>query len=149
MLKRSNAIEYRTLGNTELNVSLAGIGGNNFGRRRVAVAAAAVVYTAIDQDVSFSDSADIQGPYDLCGEYLRQGDRTVGLAGATRPAQVEQNAAAIFWNFIDEEQRTVNELSALQPDAPLCVGIATSELIYVEPIYSEPIYCLPRSAETS
>jgi aryl-alcohol dehydrogenase-like predicted oxidoreductase len=65
-------MEYRKWANTGLNVSLVGIGCNNFGRRCDALATAAVVDAAIDTGINFFDSADIYGPNGLSEEYLGQ-----------------------------------------------------------------------------
>src|SRR5262252_1996502 len=52
-------MEYRRLGS--LNVSLVGIGCNNFGWRTDAAGAAAVVDTALDAGINFFDTADVYG----------------------------------------------------------------------------------------
>jgi aryl-alcohol dehydrogenase-like predicted oxidoreductase len=52
-------MEYRTLGS--LNVSLVGIGCNNFGWRTEAVGTASVVDAALDAGVNFFDTADCYG----------------------------------------------------------------------------------------
>jgi aryl-alcohol dehydrogenase-like predicted oxidoreductase len=52
-------MEYRKLGT--LDVSLVGIGCNNFGWRTDAAGAAAVVDTALDAGINFFDTADIYG----------------------------------------------------------------------------------------
>jgi aryl-alcohol dehydrogenase-like predicted oxidoreductase len=50
-------MEYRRLGS--LNVSLVGIGCNNFGWRIDAVETAAAVDIALDAGINFFDSADL------------------------------------------------------------------------------------------
>src|SRR5436853_210067 len=52
-------MEYRKLGS--LNVSLVGIGCNNFGWRIDAAGTAAVVDTALDAGINFFDTADVYG----------------------------------------------------------------------------------------
>jgi aryl-alcohol dehydrogenase-like predicted oxidoreductase len=54
-------MEYRCLGNSGLQVSLAGLGTNNFGRRCDAAETAAVVWKALDLGVNFIDTADVYG----------------------------------------------------------------------------------------
>jgi aryl-alcohol dehydrogenase-like predicted oxidoreductase len=54
-------LEYRSLGNSGLQVSLAGLGTNNFGRRCDAQQTAAVVHKALDLGLNFVDTADIYG----------------------------------------------------------------------------------------
>ena len=51
------AMEYRKLGS--LNVSLVGIGCNNFGWRTDAAGTAAVVDAALDAGINFFDTADV------------------------------------------------------------------------------------------
>lgn len=63
-------MEYRTLGSSGLQVSLAGLGCNNFGRRCDAAQTAAVVNAALDLGVTFFDTADVYGPGGLSEEYL-------------------------------------------------------------------------------
>src|SRR6266481_2819336 len=52
-------LEYRRLGS--LNVSLVGIGCNNFGWRTDAAGTAAVVDAALDAGINFFDTADVYG----------------------------------------------------------------------------------------
>src|SRR5215469_3033843 len=52
-------MEYRRLGS--LNVSLIGIGCNNFGWRTDAAETAAVVDAALDAGINFFDTADVYG----------------------------------------------------------------------------------------
>jgi aryl-alcohol dehydrogenase-like predicted oxidoreductase len=54
-------MRYRALGNSGLVVSVAGLGGNNFGRRLNAEATRAVVDAAIDSGITLLDTADIYG----------------------------------------------------------------------------------------
>ena len=54
-------MEHRRLGNSGLQVSLAGLGTNNFGMRLDYEQSAAVVEAALDAGITFFDTADIYG----------------------------------------------------------------------------------------
>jgi aryl-alcohol dehydrogenase-like predicted oxidoreductase len=54
-------VEYRNLGNSGLQVSVVGLGCNNFGMRLDAAATKAVVDKAIDMGITFFDTADVYG----------------------------------------------------------------------------------------
>jgi aryl-alcohol dehydrogenase-like predicted oxidoreductase len=54
-------MEYRSLGKSGLQVSLAGLGCNNFGMRIDAERTKAVVHRALDEGITFFDTADIYG----------------------------------------------------------------------------------------
>ena len=54
-------MEYRNLGRSGLRVSLAGLGCNNFGMRIDAEQTKAVVHRALDEGITFFDTADIYG----------------------------------------------------------------------------------------
>ena len=54
-------MEYRRLGNSGLQVSLAGLGCNNFGMRIDAEKTRAVVHCALDEGITLFDTADIYG----------------------------------------------------------------------------------------
>ena len=54
-------MDYRRLGNSGLQVSLAGLGTNNFGMRLDYEQSAAVVEAALDAGINFFDTADIYG----------------------------------------------------------------------------------------
>jgi aryl-alcohol dehydrogenase-like predicted oxidoreductase len=54
-------MRYRALGNSGLVVSVAGLGGNNFGRRLDVAATRAVVDAAIDSGVTLIDTAETYG----------------------------------------------------------------------------------------
>src|SRR3954469_8052323 len=60
-------MEYRKLGS--LNVSLVGIGCNNFGWRTDAAGTAAVVDASLDAGINFFDTADMYG-YGQSEEFL-------------------------------------------------------------------------------
>ena len=54
-------MEYRNLGRSGLQVSIVGIGTNNFGGRMDADATALVVNEALDAGINFFDEADVYG----------------------------------------------------------------------------------------
>jgi len=54
-------VEYRNLGRSGLEVSIVGIGCNNFGRRMDYAATEAVVGMAVDVGINFFDTADSYG----------------------------------------------------------------------------------------
>ena len=54
-------MEYRNLGDSGLKISLAGLGCNNFGMKIDAEQTRAVVHRALDEGVTFFDTADIYG----------------------------------------------------------------------------------------
>jgi aryl-alcohol dehydrogenase-like predicted oxidoreductase len=63
-------MEYRNLGRSGLQVPVAGLGCNNFGRRMDADATARVVHACLDLGVTFFDTADVYGPRGVSEEYL-------------------------------------------------------------------------------
>lgn len=54
-------MEYRSLGNSGLKVSVVGLGCNNFGARCDAERTRAIVHRALDEGVTFFDTADMYG----------------------------------------------------------------------------------------
>ncbi len=64
-------LSTRPLGRSGLDVSVIGLGGNNFGRRIDLASTRAVVGAALDAGVTFIDTADIYGR-GLSEEYLGQ-----------------------------------------------------------------------------
>src|SRR6185437_7137884 len=54
-------MEYRNMGSSGLQVTLAGLGCNNFGMRIDAEQARAVVHRALDEGITLFDTADIYG----------------------------------------------------------------------------------------
>ncbi len=54
-------MEHRNLGNSGLQVSVAGLGTNNFGRRSDYEHSVAVINKAIDLGINFIDTADVYG----------------------------------------------------------------------------------------
>ena len=63
-------MEYRNLGRSGLQVSVVGIGCNNFGGRIDADATSIVVNKALDLGINFFDTADVYGNRGLSEEYL-------------------------------------------------------------------------------
>jgi aryl-alcohol dehydrogenase-like predicted oxidoreductase len=63
-------VEFRHLGRSGLQVSVVGLGCNNFGRRCDADQTKAVVDRAIELGVNFFDTANVYGPGGLSEEYL-------------------------------------------------------------------------------
>ncbi len=63
-------MKYQGLGNSGLQVSIVGLGCNNFGRRCDRSQTAAVVHAALDAGITLFDTADIYGPGGLSEEYL-------------------------------------------------------------------------------
>jgi aryl-alcohol dehydrogenase-like predicted oxidoreductase len=57
----TQAMRYRSLGNSGLVVSVAGLGGNNFGRRLDVDATRAVVDAALDAGITLLDTAESYG----------------------------------------------------------------------------------------
>ena len=54
-------MEYRNLGNSGLQVSLMGLGGNNLGRQVNAAETVAIVEKCLELGITFFDSADVYG----------------------------------------------------------------------------------------
>lgn len=77
-------MEYRSLGNSGLKVSLTGLGCNNFAMKCDAAQTRAIVHRALDEGVTFFDTADIYGnrggSEDLLGKALGERRREVILA---------------------------------------------------------------------
>ena len=63
-------MQYRSLGKSGLQVSVVGLGCNNFGRRCDESQTTAIVHAALDSGITFFDTADIYGPSGLSEEYL-------------------------------------------------------------------------------
>ncbi|MDA0364967.1 MAG: aldo/keto reductase [Chloroflexi bacterium] len=63
-------MEYRNLGRSGLQVSIVGIGCNNFGGRMDAKATDAVVGKALDMGITLFDSADVYGGAGKSEEFL-------------------------------------------------------------------------------
>ena len=54
-------MRYRPLGSSGLMVSVVGLGANNFGRRIEAAGSRLVIDAALEEGISFIDTADIYG----------------------------------------------------------------------------------------
>jgi len=65
-------MEFRNLGRSGLQVSVVGLGCNNFGRRMDPAQTKAVVDKAIELGINFFDTANVYGPRGLSEEYLGQ-----------------------------------------------------------------------------
>ncbi len=65
-------MEQRNLGRSGLQVSVVGLGCNNFGRRCDQAQTSTVVHRALELGVTLFDTADIYGPGGLSEEYLGQ-----------------------------------------------------------------------------
>ena len=65
-------MEYRNLGRSGLQVSVVGIGCNNFGGRIDAAQTEAVVNAALDQGINLFDTADVYGNRGVSEEFLGQ-----------------------------------------------------------------------------
>lgn len=63
-------MEYRPLGNSGLQVSVAGLGTNNFGGRCDYEQSKTVVHKALDVGVNFIDTADVYGNRGLSEEFI-------------------------------------------------------------------------------
>jgi aryl-alcohol dehydrogenase-like predicted oxidoreductase len=61
-LPAMDSLRTRPLGNSGFDVSVVGLGGNNFGRRMDLAATRAVVDAALEEGINFVDTADIYGP---------------------------------------------------------------------------------------
>jgi aryl-alcohol dehydrogenase-like predicted oxidoreductase len=79
----ATVMDYRNLGRSGLQVSAAGLGCNNFGRRCDQQQTNAVVGKALELGVTLFDTADIYGPRGLSEEYLGK-----ALAGHRREAVI-------------------------------------------------------------
>src|SRR5919205_207408 len=65
-------MEYRNLGKSGLQVPVAGLGCNNFGRRLDYPGTEAVINACLDLGVTFFDTADVYGPRGVSEEYIGQ-----------------------------------------------------------------------------
>jgi 1-deoxyxylulose-5-phosphate synthase len=72
-------MKYRRLGTAGLKVSVLGLGGNTFGRSLDAGATASIIHAALDQGVTFIDTADYYGNH--------QSEEFIGRALAGRRHQ--------------------------------------------------------------
>jgi aryl-alcohol dehydrogenase-like predicted oxidoreductase len=127
-------VEYRNLGDSGLKISLAGLGCNNFGMRCDAEQTRAVVHRALDEGVTFFDTADIYGnrggSEELLGKALGKRRREVVLAtkfgmpmgagpyerGASR--RYIMAAAEASLRRLDTDYLDVYQLHQPDPDTP-------------------------------
>ncbi|MCK9519188.1 MAG: aldo/keto reductase, partial [Dehalococcoidia bacterium] len=79
-------MEYRNLGNSGLQISIVGIGCNNFGGRIDGDATQKVVDAALDQGINFFDTADTYGGGGKSEELLGRalGSRRQGVIIASK-----------------------------------------------------------------
>jgi aryl-alcohol dehydrogenase-like predicted oxidoreductase len=79
-------MEYRALGKSGLQVSVVGLGCNNFGMRCDAEQTRAVVHRALDDGVTLFDTADIYGGRGMSEELLGKalGERRKDIIVATK-----------------------------------------------------------------
>jgi aryl-alcohol dehydrogenase-like predicted oxidoreductase len=71
-MERNERMEYRNLGRSGLQVSVVGLGCNNFGMRIDADATKAVVDKAVELGINFFDTADVYGGRGKSEEFLGQ-----------------------------------------------------------------------------
>ncbi len=97
-------MEFRSLGSSGLQVSLVGLGCNNFGRRCDAEQTRAVVHRALDEGVNFFDTADMYGERggseELLGKALGSRRDDIVLAtkfGAPMGDAPDQRGASRRW----------------------------------------------------
>ena len=127
-------MEYRNLGDSGLKISLAGLGCNNFGMRCDGEQTRAVVHRAMDEGVTFFDTADIYGnrggSEELLGKALGKRRREVVVAtkfgmpmgagpyerGASR--RYVMAAAEASLRRLDTDYVDVYQLHQPDPDTP-------------------------------
>jgi len=127
-------VEYRNLGDSGLKISLAGLGCNNFGMRCDTEQTRAVVHRALDEGVTFFDTADIYGnrggSEELLGKALGKRRREVVVAskfgmpmgagpyerGASR--RYIMAAAEASLKRLDTDYLDVYQLHQPDPDTP-------------------------------
>ena len=63
-------MEYRYLGNSGLEVSVVGLGTNNFGGRTDEAGTRAVIDACFDQGINFIDTADVYGNRGMSEEFI-------------------------------------------------------------------------------
>jgi aryl-alcohol dehydrogenase-like predicted oxidoreductase len=84
-------VDARPLGDSGLSVSIVGLGCNNFGRRIELDGTRAVVDAALEQGVTFFDTADIYGGGGRSEELLGE-----VLEGQVRDGHARRSDAARF-----------------------------------------------------
>ena len=90
-------MQHRKLGNSDLAVSLLGLGCNNFGARMDLAATRAVVDKAIDLGITLLDTADIYGNYGGSEEHLGEvlGPRRKRIVLATKFGMAMNDAGTL------------------------------------------------------
>ena len=77
-------MQTRKLGSSDLDVTLIGLGCNNFGLRIDAEASRAVIYKALDLGITFFDTADVYGKRGgsetMLGQFLGSRRKDIVLA---------------------------------------------------------------------
>ncbi|MBR8640526.1 aldo/keto reductase [Streptomyces tuirus] len=73
-------MRYRTLGERGPEVSVVGVGGNNFGSRLDEDGTRAVVHAALDAGITLFDTADMYGGFGESGGARGDGERLLGAA---------------------------------------------------------------------
>ena len=73
-------MRYRTLGERGPEVSVVGVGGNNFGSRLDEDGTKAVVHAALDAGITLFDTADMYGGFGERGGARGDGERLLGAA---------------------------------------------------------------------
>jgi aryl-alcohol dehydrogenase-like predicted oxidoreductase len=101
--------EKRQLGGGVLQVSVVGLGCNNFGRRLDAAGAARVVHAALDAGITFFDTADIYGQgqsEEMLGAALkgRRSEAVIGSKFGHESNPAERRGASRRWIRIAVEE---------------------------------------------
>jgi aryl-alcohol dehydrogenase-like predicted oxidoreductase len=127
-------VEYRNLGDSGLKISLAGLGCNNFGMRCDTEQTRAVVHRALEEGITFFDTADIYGnrgsSEEMLGKALGKRRREVVVAtkfgmpmgagpyerGASR--RYVMGAAEASLKRLDTDYLDVYQLHQPDPDTP-------------------------------
>ena len=90
MSSRTSALASRPLGDSVVEATVVGLGCNNFGRRVDLAGTRAVIDAALEQGVTFLDTADIYGPRGrsetLMGEVLPRYENYVKLDPTVKDA---------------------------------------------------------------
>ena len=109
-------MQFRSLGNSGLQVSLAGLGTNNFGRRLDQEGTTAVINAALDEGINFFDTATSYGD-GLSEEYIGKalGARRPDVVIASKfgwpgeaPEHVVGGSRRYIFQAIDESLRRLN-----------------------------------------
>ena len=132
-------MQYRTLGNSDLKLSVLGLGCNNFGWRIDAAATQAVVDAALDAGINFFDTADVYScglSEEITGRYLREHVPGIEIIAAEpRYGEVVYGLRNIDEGFIPElydESVLTSRYSVAARDAVR----RTRELLDVEGIFA-------------